>query len=34
VESAFVKQFNKIANMRILSMDKFLEMVNTARGPL
>ena len=34
IESAFVKQFNKITNMRILSMDKFLEMVNTARGPL
>lgn len=34
IESAFVKQFNKIDNMKILSMDKFLEMVNTARGPL
>jgi hypothetical protein len=33
-ESAFVKQFNKIDNMKILSMDSFLEMVNTARGPL
>lgn len=33
-ESAFVPQFNKIPNMRILSMDKFLEKVNTARGPL
>ena len=33
-ESAFVPQFNKIQNMRILSMDKFLEKVNTARGPL
>lgn len=34
VESVFVKQFNKIDNMKILSMDSFLEMVNTARGPL
>jgi hypothetical protein len=34
VESAFIPQFNKIQNMRILSMDKFLEKVNTARGPL
>ena len=33
-KSAFVPQFNKIPNMRILSMDKFLEKVNTARGPL
>ncbi len=33
-ESAFVPQFSKIPNMRILSMDKFLEKVNTARGPL
>jgi len=33
-ESAFVPQFNKIPNMRILSMDKFIEKVNTARGPL
>jgi hypothetical protein len=33
-ESAFVPQFNKIPNMRILQMDKFKEMVNTARGPL
>ena len=32
-ESAFVPQFNKIPNMRILSMDKFKEKVNTARGP-
>lgn len=34
IESAFVKQFNKIDNLKILPMDKFLEMVNTARGPL
>ena len=33
-ESAFIKTFNKIPNMRILAMDKFLEMVNTCRGPL
>ena len=33
-ESAFVPQFSKIPNMRILSMYKFLEKVNTARGPL
>ena len=33
-ESAFIPKFNKIQNMRILSMDKFLEKVNTARGPL
>jgi len=33
-ESAFVKQFAKLPNMRLLSMDKFLEMVNTRRGPL
>ena len=33
-ESAFVPQFSKIPNMRILSMDKFIEKVNTARGPL
>jgi len=33
-ESAFVPRFNKIQNMRIMSMDKFLEKVNTARGPL
>ncbi len=34
VESAFVKQFGKINNMKIISMQSFLEMVNTARGPL
>ena len=34
VESAFVKQFDKIDNMKIISMQSFLEMVNTARGPL
>ena len=34
VESAFVKQFGKIDNMKIISMQSFLEMVNTARGPL
>ena len=34
VESAFVKQFNKIHNLKILSMESFIEMVNTARGPL
>ena len=33
-ESAFVKQFGKINNMKIISMQSFLEMVNTARGPL
>ena len=34
IESAFVKQFGKINNMKIISMQSFLEMVNTARGPL
>lgn len=34
IESAFVKQFSKIDNLKLLTMDKFLEMVNTARGPL
>ena len=34
IESAFVKQFSKIDNLRILSMESFIEMVNTARGPL
>jgi hypothetical protein len=33
-ESAFVKQFNNLVNVQILTMDKFLTMVNTARGPL
>ena len=33
-ESAYIKTFNNIPNMRILAMDKFLEMVNTCRGPL
>jgi hypothetical protein len=33
-ESAFVKQFSDLSNMKIVSMDKFLEMVNTSRGPL
>jgi hypothetical protein len=33
-ESAFVKQFNNLVNVQILTMDKFLKMVNTARGPL
>ena len=33
-ESAFVKQFVSLPNMNIQSMDKFLEMVNTRRGPL
>jgi len=34
IESAFVKQFNNLVNVQILTMDKFLKMVNTARGPL
>jgi len=34
IESAFIKQFSKIDNLKLLSMDKFIEMVNTARGPL
>ncbi len=34
IESAYVKQFGKIINMKIISMQSFLEMVNTARGPL
>ena len=34
IESAFVKQFNNLVNVQILTMDKFLTMVNTARGPL
>jgi len=33
-ESAFIKQFNKIDNLQILTMDKFLEKINIARGPL
>lgn len=33
-ESAFIKQFNNLPNVQILAMDKFIEMVNTARGPL
>jgi hypothetical protein len=34
IESAFVKQFGKINNMKIMNMESFLQMVNTARGPL
>ena len=34
IESAFVKQFGKIDNMKIMNMESFLQMVNTARGPL
>jgi len=33
-ESAFIKQFNNLPNVQILTMDKFLKMVNTGRGPL
>ena len=33
-ESAFIKQFSNLPNVQILSMDKFLKMVNTGRGPL
>jgi len=33
-ESSFVKTFSKLSNMKIMSMESFLEMVNTARGPL
>ena len=34
IESAFIKQFSNIDNLKIVSMESFLEMVNTARGPL
>ena len=34
VESASEKRLGKITNMKIMSMESFLEMVNTARGPL
>ena len=34
VESATHKQLGKMNNMKIISMESFIEMVNTARGPL
>jgi len=34
VESATHKQLGKVPNMKIISMESFIEMVNTARGPL
>ena len=34
VESASHKQLGKVDNIKIISMESFLEMVNTARGPL
>ena len=34
VESASEKRLGKMPNMKIMSMESFLEMVNTARGPL
>ena len=34
IESESHKRLGKMANMKIMSMESFLEMVNTARGPL